>query len=283
MSSDVLTERVTLLAPAKLTLSLKITGVRDDGLHTIAAEMVTVDLYDTLTLRPTTGASRVNVTYEAPAAEPPTPVDPDVNLVTRALEMVGVRAEVDLVKRIGVGAGLGGGSADAAAVLRWANETGRADPPVTPARAMALGADVAFCLVGGRARVTGAGEQVETIAAMHEEFTLLVPPLFVSTRLVYDAWDEAQRIEAADRSREEPPMEPPAEPPERPVGHPHNDLQLAALAVVPELASWRDALGNQTGEVPQLAGSGGGFFVRGSFPDVTHRGVAAVTVSTTSP
>ncbi len=260
MSASELIEPVALLAPAKLTLSLFVTGVRDAGLHTIDAEMVTVDLYDTLTLKPTSGTSSVDVVYEAPAAEPTTPIDPNDNLVTRALDMVGVRADVRLAKRIGVGAGLGGGSADAAAVLRWANETGRADPPVTSQAAAALGADVAFCLVGGRARVTGVGEQVEVLAAAHEEFTVLIPPLVVSTRRVYEAWDE---LRPASRSR--------------------NDLWPATLAIAPELAAWRDALGNQTGEMPQLAGSGGAFFVRGTFPDVTHEGVAAVTVSTTGP
>lgn len=260
MSSDPLTERVTLLAPAKLTLSLAVTGVRDDGMHLIDAEMVTVDLSDTLTLRPTSQTSSVDVTYRAPATEPLTPIDPTDNLVTRALAMVGVRADVELVKRIGVGAGLGGGSADAAAILRWANETERAEGPVTPVAAMALGSDVAFCLVGGRARVTGAGEHVEVLAAAHEEFTVLVPPFVISTQQVYEAWDRLQ-----------------------PDGHPHNDLQPAALAVAPELAAWRDALGDQTGETPQLAGSGGAFFVRGTFPDVTHEGVDAVTVSTTGP
>src|SRR4051812_32179122 len=103
--------------------------------------MVTVSLHDELTLGPgddlvVTGASGL-------------PVDAgDDNLVRRALRLAGRTASVRLTKRIPAGAGLGGGSADAAAILRWAGFT-------DPVAAVALGADVPFCLRGGRARVTG--------------------------------------------------------------------------------------------------------------------------------
>ena len=78
---------------------------------------------------------------------------PGQNLVERALAACGRSAGVRLTKRIPLGGGLGGGSTDAGAVLRWA---GCADPEV----AVGLGADVPFCLVGGRARVEGVGERV---------------------------------------------------------------------------------------------------------------------------
>ena len=87
-------------------------------------------------------------------------------------------------KRIPAGGGLGGGSADAAAVLRWA---GCDDLRPSPSR---LGADVPFCLVGGRARVTGIGEVVEPLPPLARAVTLVVPPLAVSTPAVYRAWDE---------------------------------------------------------------------------------------------
>ena len=104
-----------MLAPAKLTLSLRVLGVRPDGYHELDAEMVSVDLCRRADIdrrgrardrRPTRGSDRWTSV--------PT------NLVRRALEAVGRRAAVRLVKRIPVGGGLGGGSADAAAVLRWA-------------------------------------------------------------------------------------------------------------------------------------------------------------------
>ena len=113
-------------ARAKLTLSLRVTGVRADGYHELDAEMVTVSLADELTFGP--GRN----------------VLPPEDLVSRALTAVGRQAHVVVDKRIPAGAGLGGGSADAAAVLRWA---GCDDLGV----AAAIGADVPFCLVGGRA------------------------------------------------------------------------------------------------------------------------------------
>ena len=131
-------ESVALVAPAKLTLSLRVTGVRDDGLHLIDAEMVTVDLVDDLVVSEGSG-----LTMTTPEDGLDIPTGPD-NLITRALALAGIDAAVDVVKRIPAGAGLGGGSADAAAILRWA---GYDDLEA----AASIGADIAFCVVGGRA------------------------------------------------------------------------------------------------------------------------------------
>ena len=218
-------------AYAKLTLSLRVTGVRDDGYHLLDAEMVTLDLADELMF--TSGDNDL-------------PAD---NLVSRALVAAGRDdVHVDLVKRIPAGAGLGGGSADAAAVLRW---SGLDDLDV----AAGLGADVPFCLVGGRARVRGIGEIVEPLPFSPLTFTLLTPPLHVSTPAVYARWDEMGG----------------------PVGANGNDLEPAALSLVPELAEWRDRLRGATGAQPHLAGSGGTWFVEGAFADVPG-GVVASTV-----
>ena len=154
-------------APAKLTLSLRITGVRADGYHLLDAEMVTLELADTLTF-----ADGDGLTVGGPFAAG-VPTD-DSNLVRRALRLVDRRAAVHVHKAIPAGGGLGGGSADAAAVLRWA---GVDDVGV----ATALGADVPFCLVGGRARVRGVGEQVEPLPPIDRTFTLVTPPVAVST------------------------------------------------------------------------------------------------------
>ncbi|HZQ57663.1 MAG TPA: 4-(cytidine 5'-diphospho)-2-C-methyl-D-erythritol kinase, partial [Acidimicrobiales bacterium] len=131
-------------AYAKLTLALRIVGVRDDGYHELDAEMVTVDLADELRF---SDGDALRVSDVSGGAEPVT-AGAD-NLVSRALRAVGRTASVELVKRIPAGGGLGGGSADAAAVLRWA---GRGDDLVLAA---SLGADVPFCVRGGRARVRG--------------------------------------------------------------------------------------------------------------------------------
>jgi len=221
-------------APAKLTVSLRITGVRDDGYHLLDAEMVTLDLADTLTLAPGDGLT-VGGRFAAGV-----PTD-DSNLVRRALRAVGRRAEVHVDKAIPHGGGLGGGSADAAAVLRWA---GVDDVSV----AASLGADVPFCLVGGRARVTGVGEQLEPLAVVDRTFTLVTPPVVVSTPAVYRAWDSLG--DRADGGV--------------------NELEPAALLVAPELARWRDRIAAVAGQTPTLAGSGATWFVEGAHPDLAR-------------
>jgi 4-diphosphocytidyl-2-C-methyl-D-erythritol kinase len=221
---------VPVRAPAKLTVSLRVTGVRADGYHEIDAEMVALDLADELLLGPGDSLEVVGATGLAVRAD-------DDNLVRRALRAVGRTAAVRLTKRIPAGAGLGGGSADAAAVLRWA---GCDDVAV----AAGLGADVPFCLVGGRARVTGIGDVLEPLPPEDRTFTLLTPPFGVSTPAVYRMWDE--------------------------LGGPRsdgpNDLEPAALAVEPRLGRWRDRLADATGRTPVLAGSGSTWFVEGTFP-----------------
>jgi 4-diphosphocytidyl-2-C-methyl-D-erythritol kinase len=216
-------------APAKLTCSLRVVGVRPDGYHLLDAEMVTLALADTLTFD-----AGDRLTIGGPAA-PGVPTD-DTNLVRRALRAVGRTAAVHVDKRIPAGGGLGGGSADAAAVLRWA---GCDDTAV----ATKLGADVPFCLVGGRARVTGVGDVLEPLPPMDVTFTLCIPPLAVSTPAVYSAWDALGG----------------------PTGDGSNDLEPAALAVEPQLQTWRDRLAAVTGAEPVLAGSGATWFVEGDF------------------
>ncbi|GIT46560.1 MAG: hypothetical protein Ct9H300mP12_11450 [Acidimicrobiales bacterium] len=138
-----------LVAPAKLTLSLRMVGIRDDGYHLVDAEMVTLDLADELEVSPPAGAEG-QLTIEDRTGGLSVPGGPE-DLVTRALHLVGRTADVVVRKAIPAGAGLGGGSADAAAVLRWAGFTDLV-------AAAGIGADVSFCLVGGRARVSGIGE-----------------------------------------------------------------------------------------------------------------------------
>jgi len=222
------------LAPAKLTLSLRVTGVRADGFHLIDSEMVSLDLADELEFEDGDGLAVVG--------DSAVPADDD-NLVRRALRAAGRKAHVTLRKRIPMGGGLGGGSADAAAVLRWAGVT---DLTI----AASLGADVAFCLIGGRARVGGIGEVVEPLPFVDRDFTLVTPPFGVSTPAVYRAWDELGG--------------PRADGP--------NDLEPAALVVEPGLAEWRDRLGDLTGATPVLAGSGSTWFVAGTFdgPGFVH-------------
>jgi len=227
---------MTIAAHAKLTLDLRVTGVRDDGFHLIDAEMVTLDLADTVVVSPSDGESSLVV--DGPyAAGIGTGSD---NLVFRALTLAKRNARVQLTKHIPHGGGLGGGSADAAAVLRWA---GFHDLTA----ASRLGADIPFCMVGGRARVSGIGEVVEPLPHVDTDITLVIPPFGVSTPLVYTTWDSIGGPRHA--------------------GSPQgaNDLEPAALVAEPRLLRVRDRITDAAGFAPLLAGSGSTWFLRGHF------------------
>lgn len=213
-------------ASAKVTLSLRVVGRRADGYHDIDALMVSVtEPHDTLEIEE---ASETSLVVDGPFAGG-VPID-ESNLVWRALDAMGVRAAVRLHKGIPNGAGLGGGSADAAAVLRAFG--------AVPEVAADLGADVPFCMSGGAARVRGIGEVIEPVEKP-ESFVVIATPRFsCATADVYRAWDE--------------------------LGGPHdgpNELESAAHRVEPRLAAFRRAIEDAIGLSPVLAGSGSSYAI----------------------
>ena len=252
---------VTLRANAKLTRSLRMTGVRADGYHLLDAEMVSLDLHDLVTIDPTGSG----ITVTGPFADG-VPTDSS-NLVQGALEMLGRTAGVRIDKRIPHGGGLGGGSTDAAAVLHWG---GFGIDPGSLAIASRLGADVPFCLVGGRARVRGIGEVVDPVPHVARHIILIIPPLGVSTPAAYRAWDELGG----------------------PTSSGANDLEAAALEVEPEMRRWRDLIADALDEPPILAGSGATWFTERRFEsdherdnalgDIVDEGARIVITQTTA-
>lgn len=232
-------------AHAKLTLSLRLTGLRADGYHLIDAEMVTLQLADRLRIDTEETALSASGLFSNGI-----PLD-GTNLVARALRLCGRSAAVHIDKNIPHGGGLGGGSADAAAVLRWAGYTDLI-------AASSLGADVPFCIVGGRARVQGIGEVVSPLAHLAQDITLVIPPLSCSTPEVFRAWDELGG----------------------PTADGPNDLEPAALFVQPRLAQWRDRIREVVGSPPTLAGSGATWFVRGHRPELVEALADAYVVMT---
>ena len=237
-----------LTAPAKLTWSLFVGERRADGYHDLESEMVSLDLGDEVVVtEPGEGVSM------APSSSPGfghLDLGPG-NLVSRALALCGRSAAVQLTKRIPMGGGLGGGSSDAGAILRWA---GWADLQA----AGRLGGDVPFCIVGGRAMVRGLGEVVEPLEHLDRSVLLLLPPLEVATPAAYRALDEL-RAEGGGH-------------------HGRNDLTQAALRVEPGLATWMQAFGGETGAEVVLAGSGSTLFVEGSFSSLGCEGMTHLTV-----
>lgn len=235
-------------APAKLTLSLAITGVRNDGYHLINAEMVSLSLCDTIEF---SSARSTTILVDGPFAAG-VPTD-GTNLIHKALAAVGQTAAVRLTKNIPHGGGLGGGSTDAAAVFRWAGSTDLAV-------AARVGADVPFCVVGGRADVSGIGEVVRPLPHVPRDFTLIIPPVHVSTPAVYRTWDEMGG----------------------PTGDNGNDLEPAALVAEPKLLEWRNRIEVAAGCRPSLAGSGATWFLEGHVRglDIDLSGAKVVFTST---
>lgn len=219
----------TVCAPAKLTLSLAVTGVRTDGFHLIDAEMVSLDIADDITI---VDAPTTTISVSGPYASG-VPTD-ESNIVHAALALCARTAHVSIVKNIPHGGGLGGGSTDAAAILRWAKFT-------DVASSATVGADVPFCLVGGRARVGGIGEIIEPLPYEEKKITLFIPPIHVSTPAVYRAWDALGG----------------------PSGDHGNDLEPAALHAYPELRDWQKTIEDAVQQRPFLAGSGATWFVPG--------------------
>ncbi len=227
-------------APAKLTLRLKVVGRRYDGYHLIEADIVALSLTDTVEIGRTDSGTRVQMFGDPPVGEATrycVPVDSS-NSVVRALDFLGVDADVEVRKRIPFGAGLGGGSSDAAALLRAFGYCG------DPSAAIALGADVPASLVGGHVRVGGIGDLVTPLVEHAGTYVLFVPNFSISTAAVYQAFDHL----GSDGGE--------------------NDLYRAACSVEPRLSGLAGELTRRFGYPMRLAGSGSTLFVEATLEDL---------------
>lgn len=182
-------------APAKVNLSLRVLGRRGDGFHEIETLMVALPgLADRVTIE--WGAGGGGLVFECDAPDVPCGED---NLAVRAVrafeQAAGVRvdATLRLAKRIPAGAGLGGGSSDAAAVLRLLERRfGGGGPVACGELAARLGSDVPFFLGGGAAWCRGRGERVGPAAGVPSLRLLLLKPWFgVATADAYRRWGDA--------------------------------------------------------------------------------------------
>ncbi|MEG0839155.1 MAG: 4-(cytidine 5'-diphospho)-2-C-methyl-D-erythritol kinase [Hydrogenoanaerobacterium sp.] len=160
---------ITLKAPAKLNLTLDVTGRRGDGYHLLEMVMQAVELHDTITVAEAQG-EKINITCKSPKV----PCDEN-NLCYKAarhfFENVGVKARglnINIEKNIPTEAGMAGGSSDAAAVLIALNElccTGLTVQRLCQI-GVSVGADVPFCIVGGTALCVGIGEIITPLAPL---------------------------------------------------------------------------------------------------------------------
>ncbi len=171
---------VAEFAPAKLNLALHVTGRRADGYHLLDSLVAFAAVGDRITLAPGQG-----ITLSGPfAADLPG----EGNLCLRAARLLDLRAAIGLEKVLPVASGIGGGSADAAAVLRGFARGGEALP--APGAIAALGADVPVCLAGRPTRMRGIGEVLDPVPALPALHLVLVNPgLAVATPAVFAALD----------------------------------------------------------------------------------------------
>lgn len=251
-------KKVTEWARGKINLTLAVLGRRPDGYHDLDTVMHSVTLADTVTVE---AAETISLTVDgaAPAGRE--------NLMWRAAECffreTGIPggAALHLTKRIPSEAGLGGGSADAAAVLRGLNRLTGAKLSAADLCAMAarIGADVPFCVIGGCARCRGVGD-ILTPLPPWEGLPLLIvrPPISVSTAKAYGDIDRrgiigrstAEEASRAISARDE----------ARLAAALANTFEAVLCPAMPELAAVRDRI--RSAGVPALmTGSGSAFFL----------------------
>lgn len=269
---------ITEMAPAKVNLYLRICGRRNDGYHLLDSAVIFTAFGDQISLTPaTTDSLTITGSFAAALtniADRPIPnsaitnSSTGPNLCMQALaafrDAGGVMPPVAITldKRIPVGAGLGGGSADAAAMLRALNA--HADKAVTPktlhALATRLGADVPACLRAHTLRMTGIGDQITPLSPMGDisfasdapPFILLANPLIplatkdVFAHLQSPGQGAAGDIGALDISG---------------LARLGNDLEATACTLIPEIASLLSLLRQQHGcQIAAMSGSGASCF-----------------------
>ena len=194
--------KLTELAPAKLNLTLEVGEKRSDGYHEVQSVMSCAALYDEVTLESGTG-SGISMTCDCPGL----PLD-DTNLCLRAAELffqkTGIPCNglhIDLTKRIPMQSGLGGGSADAAAVLRGLRKLYRPEMMIKDLERMAaeLGSDVPFCVRSVTAMVRGRGEQLLKLPKLPLcWFVICKPEISFSTAEMYAKLDEKKPVCSID-------------------------------------------------------------------------------------
>jgi 4-diphosphocytidyl-2-C-methyl-D-erythritol kinase len=180
---------LTLRAPAKINLTLEVLARRSDGYHGIRSVVVPLELADELTIEPSTHFS-----FACDRSE----LGGDRNLAYAAMHALGTPPPIRMAlrKRIPVQAGLGGGSSDAAAVLRaaMAGAFGPAPHRDWLRIARALGSDVPFFLAGTAALVEGTGERITPAGAIPRWHALILkPPVAIATATAYDELDRLER------------------------------------------------------------------------------------------
>lgn len=248
-----------ILAPAKLNLYLHITGRRDDGYHLLDSLFVFTTLHDVITITP---SDALSLTVDGDFYSALSNESIEKNIVYRAANKLREQyhvisgAKIHLQKQIPVGAGLGGGSSDAAAVLTGLNQLWNlhCDEQSLTQIGLALGADVPACIAQKPAIVSGIGEKIMPVSLPYARIPVLLvnsnQPL--STQAVYAQFRKNNRPFTNEKQD--------AITPEsfiKNLQNKHNDLQFPAIQLQPEIAILLDHLSRQKGcLLSQMSGSG---------------------------
>lgn len=245
--------------PAKINLTLRVVGQRPDGYHDIESLVALVDFCDELSI-----STHEDGAYALSCDDPALPTDGS-NLVLRAARAlaraggVNLGAAFGLRKRIPAGAGLGGGSSNAASTFALLNVLWRQGRSHAELMAMAalVGSDAPLFLAGPLSVIRGRGEIVEPLAGRLSAWCVLIlPPFGCSTPAVYRAFDAAQQRRAASP--------PPAAAATRSavelMPRLFNDLEAPAFAVEPRLAALAARAREIVGGPVRMSGSGSALF-----------------------
>lgn len=262
---------VKIFAPAKVNLTLHVTGQRADGYHSLDSLVAFVDVGDQITADP---ASKTSLSVTGPFAQG-VPTDAQ-NLVVKAADACGYSMALTLDKHLPPSSGIGGGSSDAAATLKAAMRLG--GPQVTSDHALLLGADVPVCLASKSTRMEGIGDILTPIHFPALHLVLVNPGVQVSTPEVFGS------LERKDNH----PM--PEVLPRWPdslafvdwLGTQRNDLQSPAAKVAPEIAAVLVALALSS-EVLLTRMSGSGATCFAVYPDRFSAETAAAQLAQNNP
>jgi 4-diphosphocytidyl-2-C-methyl-D-erythritol kinase len=257
-------------APAKVNLTLHVTGLRGDGMHLLDSVVMFADVGDRLRARRADTATLV-VTGPMAAGVP----TDGRNLVLAASAQMGVPAAFTLDKHLPAAAGIGGGSADAAAALRL---LARLTGAPLPDRPETLGADVPVCLLSRAVRMRGVGERLDPMSLPPLPCVLVNPGVAVATGGVFAALPRKDNPAMPDRI---PTLATPVET-ARWLSQQRNDLEAPAIGLQPVIGAVLGALTGLAGVLlARMSGSGATCFAL--FADDAAARKAATLLATAHP
>ena len=245
-------EKLTLRSPAKLNLFLHIVGRREDGYHLLQSVFQLIDWCDTIHLKSISE-------NEVRRINPISGVPPEQDLVVRAANLlkdfckIDSGVEIDLIKEIPMGAGMGGGSSDAATTLIGLNALWNLNlsKETLSTLGLKLGADVPFFIFGQNAFVEGIGEKIQEISLQTPDFLVIFPNQGIATTSIFQdselTRDHAQiTIDGFLAS---------------PLLYQSNDCQAIAMRICPEVKQALDWITQAVpGSQPRMSGSGSSVF-----------------------